>query len=177
MPPKEPTLNMKTFLRKSKRPPPDEAPPEPAYLAGHILTEAIHAEIPPATSPDPESLERTAHDQRQSALLRLPIEVRRQIYDDVFEGAGLTQHVYVKDGRYTHTECITDHDAPDERQVEMEMIFPWGDRCLNDPVWSRRLLSSWANHWRCEEAAVKAAAEGPPSPTAFWGMLLCCKQT
>lgn len=167
----------KSTRRSEPRSHTDEGPSEPAYLAGHILTEAIHADVPPTTAPDPEELERTADDQRQSPLLRLPIEIRRYIYDDVFEDAGLTQHVYVKDGRYTHTRCITDHDGPDERQVEVGKIYPRENRSFHHPVWSRRLLSSWANHWRCEEAAVAAAEEGPPTPTPFWALLLCCKRT
>lgn len=99
-----------------------KASSEPAYCAGHVLTEAIPAAAPPSVhvgSPDLEHLEQTADSQRQSALLRLPAEVRLRIYDEVFREAGLAQHVYVKDGRYTHTACITDHDAPDERQVEV----------------------------------------------------------
>lgn len=147
---------------------------EPAYRAGHVLTEAIPAAAPPSVgSLDPEQLEQTANAQRQSAFLRLPIEVRHRIYGEVFVEAGLAQHIYVKDGRYTHTACMTDHDAPDERQVEVEKIYNHRKkRFLSHPVWSRRLLSSWANHWRCEEAAMEA----PPVPTPFIGLLLACKQ-
>lgn len=156
--------------------PPDEGPSGLAYLNGHILTEAVPAEAPPSTPPDAESLEHTADDQRQSLLLRLPIEVRRRIYDAVWEEIGLTQHVYVKDGRYTHRACITDHDAPDERQAEIRKIYPAGESWFHDPVWSRRLLSSWVNHWRCEEAAVEAVSGGLPASTPFLPLLLSCKR-
>lgn len=155
---------------------PDEGPSESAYLARHILTEAVPASPSPLTVTDLENLERTADPQCQSALLRLPIEVRVRIYDEVLEEAGRTQHVYVKDGRYTHTACVTDHDAPDERQVEVEKIYNTNKRFLNNPVWSRRLLSSWSNHWRCEESAVAATADGPPTPTPFLSLLLSCKR-
>ena len=149
---------------------------DPDYLTEHILTEAIPAKSRAAAvcTTDPADLERTANKQRQSALLRLPIEIRRRIYNHAFEDAGLTRHVYVKKGRYTHTACITDHDAPDERQAEMREIFPMMRTSLNDPIWSRRLLSSWSNHWRCEEAAT---ARRKPIPTPFMGLLLCCKRT
>lgn len=153
------------------------------YLPGHVLTEAIPDKVREErpeerlegslTLPNLEEFDRTADDQRESALLRLPIEVRRQIYEATWEAAGSTRHVYIKDGRYTHTTCITDHDAPDERQIELSKIFKLGSTFLDDPTWSRRLLSSWVNHWRCEEAA---AAQDTPVPTPFLALLLCCKR-
>lgn len=168
---------MKRLKRRSKTAFPAEcALSELAYLAGHVLTEAVHVDTPPATSPDHGELERTANDQRNSAFLRLPIEIRRQIYDIVFAEAGFTQHVYIKDYHYAHTTCITDHDAPDERQVEVGKLYPPENRSFHHLVKSRRLPSSWANHWRCE-AAMAAMAEGPPTPTPFWSLLLCCKRT
>ncbi|SPO00284.1 uncharacterized protein DNG_03129 [Cephalotrichum gorgonifer] len=169
-------MKMKIFGRRSKPPPPpaDEGPSEPAYLGGQVLTEAIRAEAPPIATPDLEDLERTADYQQQSAFLRLPIEVRSPIYDMVFDQADLVQHVYVKNGRFTHATCITDHDAPDERQIEVEEAFPRTETSFNHPVWSRRLLSSWSNHWRCEEAA--EAAGDTPTPMPFWSLLLSCKR-
>lgn len=159
--------------RVRSRPEPDPK----SYLPGHTLTEAIPEKAPeePPTPPDADEFERTANSQRESALLRLPIEVRRQIYDAAWEEAGLTRHIYIKNGCYTHTSCITDHDAEDERQVELWRTFPIRGTFLDDPIWSRRLLSSWVNHWRCEEAAA-AAAKGPPVPTPFLALLLCCKR-
>lgn len=151
-----------------------EGPPGPSYLAGHILTEAIPSVTTSATRTNQEDIERTAHEQRQSIFLRLPTEVRLRIYDEVIKEAGLTQHIYVKGGRYTHTACIT-NEVRDDRQTEVEKIYSREEKSLNNPLWSRRLLSSWANHWRCEEAAVAAAA-GPPVPTPFLPLLLCCKR-
>lgn len=159
--------------RRSKRDP-------KSYLPGHIFTEAIpdKASEEPSneslTLPSVQEFDRTANSQRESALLRLPIEVRRQIYDAVWEAAGLTRHIYIKDGRYAHMTCITDHDGPDERQVELWKIFKIRSTFLEDPVWSRRLLSSWVNHWRCEETAV--ATQGSQAPTPFLALLLCCKR-
>lgn len=100
------TLNLKSKFSSTR----GGGPTQPAYLAGHVLTEAIR-EGQPGTWPDKIELECTADYQRQSALMRLPIEVRRRIYELMFEEAGLAQHVYVKDGRYTHTTCITDHEG------------------------------------------------------------------
>lgn len=150
-------------------------PPRPAYFDRQVLTDAIPTWVGPS-APATETLENTADSQRQSILLRLPIEVRQRIYDKAFEEAGLTQHIYVKEGRYAHTPCITDHDAPDERQAEIQRIYPVEETCLTNPVWSRRLLSSWVNHWRCEEAAMEAATDGSPTPTVFMSLLLTCKQ-
>lgn len=156
-----------------------EPEPDPeSYLPGHILTDAVPEAAPegPPVFPDANLFEQTADSQLGAVLLRLPIEVRLQIYDELWEDAGYTRHVYVKDGKYTHTKCITDHDAADERQVEVAKIYPMSERFLEHPVWSRRLVSSWVNHWRCEEAAVAAMDQGPPVPTPFLALLLCCKR-
>lgn len=157
----------------------EEPEPNPeSYLPGHILTEAVLEAAPggPPVSPDADVFGKTADSQLGSALLRLPIEVRLQIYDELLEDAGYTRHIYVKNGAYTHTKCITDHDATDERQVEVKKVYPMSERFLQHPVWSRRLVSSWVNHWRCEEAAVAAMADGSPVPTPFLALLLCCKR-
>ena len=101
--------------------------PDPkSYLPGHVLTEAIPDEAPEEqhTALNLEDFDRTGDSPRGSALLRIPIKVRRRIYDLLWEDAGLTRHIYVKDGRYTHTTCITDHDAEDERQVELWKVYP-----------------------------------------------------
>lgn len=158
----------------------DEQPePDPEmYLPGHILTDAVPntvSEGSPAP-PDTNVFEETADSQLDSALLRLPIEVRLQIYDELWEDAGYTRHVFIRNGAYAHMKCITDHDAADERQAEVEKIYPMSERFLEDPVWSRRLVSSWVNHWRCEEAAVAAMTEGPQDPSPFLPVLLCCKR-
>ena len=102
-----------------------EDPPPPAHLSGHILTEACPTDPDPAhlDAPNLADFERTADAQRQSPFLRLPIEVRRRIYDNVWEDAGHVRHIYVKDGRYTHTARITKHNGPDERQEEVHKAY------------------------------------------------------
>ena len=57
-----------------------EGPSDPAYLAGQVLTEAVPAEPPPLVRIYPENFDSTSNDQRQLALLRLPIEIRQRIY-------------------------------------------------------------------------------------------------
>lgn len=161
---------MRKFTRRPMNP--NEGPSAPAYLAGHVLTEATPARSTSATRTNQVNFERTAHEQRQSVLLRLPVEVRQCIYDKVVTAAGLTQHIYVKDGRYTHTACVThDHEGRDDRQIELEEIYPKEEKSYTSPLWSRRLLSSWANHWRCEEAAEDSTVLSP-----FLPLLLCCKR-
>lgn len=161
-----------------------QGPDPKTYLPEHVLTEAIpdkaHDWAPGEQDIDPdlEEFDGTGDSQRDSALLRLSIEIRRRIYDLLWEDAGLTRHIYIKHGRYTHTTCITDHNAEDDRQVELWKIYPeppTTNLYLDDPVWSRRLLSSWVNHWRCEEAAT-TTTEATPIPTPFLALLLCSKR-
>lgn len=145
----------------------------------HILSEAEPASsaADPATGPkypDSEQFWLSAHHQDQSPLFKLPYEVREAIYRHLLRSAGLKRHVFVADGRYTHTRCITDDDGPDERQVEVERLMGESTEVEN-ATWARRLLSSWNNHWRCEEA-VLSDAQGISEPTPFLATLLTCKK-
>lgn len=148
-----------------------------SVLDDHILTEAIPKPLPttPHLYPNSSVFEQNAHNQSQSPLLRLPAEVRQQIYAEAWESAGLTRHIYVKDGHYTHTTCITDHEAEDERTTEVEKILHTKGKLRNGPLWTRCLTSSWANHWRCEES-VQTRLKKKPAATPFLGLLLCCKR-
>ncbi|KAH8681909.1 hypothetical protein BX600DRAFT_447481 [Xylariales sp. PMI_506] len=128
--------------------------------------------------PNQSKIESKAHRQPQSWLLeRLPLELREQIYMDIWRDAGLTQHIFIHPkGGYTHSTCVTDHHAPDSRQVEIDRF--WSSRApsggfLKDALWNRRLGSTWCNHWSCEELAVSHITN--PKPTSpFLPMLLSC---
>lgn len=115
-------------------------------------------------------------------LLKLPQEIRNLIYAAVWEDEGLTQHVYLSHGYYTHGRCITNHAAPDTRQVEAANIGQMVERAsveeMNEfsALWARRLASPWGNHWMCEEALDAAGTEDRGHGSPFLAMLLTCRQ-
>jgi hypothetical protein len=93
--------------------------------------------------------------QARSRLFQLPAELRLSIYEYLSQ---TPLHVVGgSDGRHRFVLCVADHEAPDSRQVPPS--DPDGPKPpLQDATWSRRLSSSWGNHWRCEEAMAPAPA-------------------
>ena len=113
------------------------------------------------------------HDQTQSPFFhKLPLEVRQNIYSQLWLSAGSTQHIF-KAGNsrlseLSHATCITDPDAKDPRDDEVarrcqdQIVDDPGDidaayeELLDEPGettddWVIRLFSDWCNHFRCEE--------------------------
>ncbi len=115
--------------------------------------------------PNLPRIQRKRKSQSESALFRLPFEIRNLIYLEVWREAGLSQHIVVHHGGYTHTQCVINHDGLDERQTEIRRIVDGStnpslrphDKAFHD-VWSRRLGSKWCNHWKCEERAASRGA-------------------
>ncbi|KAI0123223.1 hypothetical protein BJ170DRAFT_641226 [Xylariales sp. AK1849] len=119
--------------------------------------------------PNISKIEDGADIQSQSRFFNmLPVEVRQLIYRDVWALSGLTQHIYIVNGSYTHCPCLIDHCAPDERQTELHRLWPElnGRQYIKSADWWRRLLSPWCNHWPCEEAAARhtTSEDTPCSP-------------
>ena len=103
---------------------------------------------------------------------KLPLEVRQNIYHQLWLSAGITQHIYRAGNspfaELSHAACITDPDAKDPRDEEVarrcqdQRADDPGDidaayEELTDPPgettddWVVRLFSDWSNHFRCEE--------------------------
>lgn len=161
-------------------------------LSGHLL-EAVPRRLPepPATGryPDLGALVSTCHHQLQSPFFRLAFEVRERIYNALWDSTETTWHVFVRNGRLTHARCITGHDAPVDARHQLQItedhpardiMYPDSEVRWCEPLWSRRLLSSWCNHWACEEAALADSKpwwrfkRRPRSP--FLPVLLTCKK-
>lgn len=170
------------------------SPPSPPLLELQDLGSAIieGAEYVPksrkpadkfAYYPDISKVQEGADNQSQSRFFNmLPVEVRQLIYQDIWALSGLTQHIYIANGSYTHCPCLIDHNAPDKRQTELDLLWPelprvgHGDFRSESPEWRRRLLSTWCNHWPCEEAAARnATSEAAPS-SSFLPMLLTSRK-
>jgi hypothetical protein len=124
-----------------------------------------------------EDLEASSHHQLQSTLFgKLPLEIRRQIYQELWLSSGLSQHVFERRGRLQHCPCIIDHDEPDERDDLVEMYRLEKEITDSDSfkhrALHRKLASPWTKHWKCEENLSQNGA--PPNP--FLLSLLSCKR-
>lgn len=82
-----------------------------------------------------------AHQQAQSSFFKLAAEIRQQIYGDLYPDG---VHFLLVDGVPRLTRCEGADDDSDRR--------PGGNAGYFDPLWARRVESSWGCHWRCEEA-------------------------
>jgi hypothetical protein len=120
-----------------------------------------------------------ANIQSQSRLFNmLPVEVRQLIYRNAWALSGLTQHIYIANGSYTHCPCLIDHSAPDKRQTMLHHLWPElnGHHYIKSADWRRRLLSPWCNHWPCEEAAARNATSEDSLYSPFLPMLLTSRK-
>ncbi|KAK2031030.1 hypothetical protein LX32DRAFT_637537 [Colletotrichum zoysiae] len=84
---------------------------------------------------------------------KLPPEIRVQIYQEFWAVAGVKRHVFLHNYEITYSPCITDHTAPDERQIGVAKAFKESGSEAEvqlHPEWYKRMTSKWCNHWRCE---------------------------
>ncbi|WQF79310.1 hypothetical protein CDEST_04324 [Colletotrichum destructivum] len=85
---------------------------------------------------------------------QLPPEIRHQIYQEYWVVSGVSRHAFLHNGKLVHSPCITDHEAPDERQAGVAKAFTASGskaEVQSHPLWAKRMTSKWCNHWRCEE--------------------------
>ena len=138
----------------------------------------------PPKSPfvDRKGLAATADAQLPSTFFKLPPEIRRKVYFELWGIAGLKQHVITPKGRsservFASTPCVCDQNGQDSRFDEFH----------KDPaLWVPRLKSDWCIHWACEElyrasdpdqeSSDGEAGDGPLQTTPFLSALLACKQ-
>ncbi|KAH8681651.1 hypothetical protein BX600DRAFT_429571 [Xylariales sp. PMI_506] len=119
-------------------------------------------------------------------LRKIPIEVRRLVYDYIWEENGLHKHVYSKRGRLHMAPCVMRRmdEEPDFIQKQMDRVEEARDldsfRDDRMKMWHRRRVFSWGyRHWRCEERIkdfmVIPKDEPSNSGGVFINMLLVCK--
>ncbi|KAF9874993.1 hypothetical protein CkaCkLH20_07687 [Colletotrichum karsti] len=131
------------------------------------------------------------HGQSQSNFfVRLPQEIREMIYQELWRDSGTAQHIIRTPAGYTHCRCVFDQsgksggrDGDDDLWEAMWMV---PDARGSGPLWYKREMSSWGDHWKCEEAREekeiwKDIARGchcikVDTWTAFLPMMLTCKR-
>ncbi len=133
----------------------------------------------PLPEPIPaDQLAETAHHQLQSDFFgRLPLEIRRQIYEELWRTTSESQHIYHHDGRLRRCACVTDHDAEDERDDIVESFrlekSLTHETYFSNPALHRQLSSTWTKHWKCEEHLAK---HGTKDRSPFMSPLVTCKR-
>ncbi|KAH7165279.1 hypothetical protein EDB81DRAFT_838087 [Dactylonectria macrodidyma] len=133
-----------------------------------------------ARYPDPAALASKAQPQSDSALMQLPSEIRNVIFQQVWQDAGVSQHILLQGDRYVLARCVTDHAASDDL---MDECAKYRRSNFDDPLMSRRLLSSWGNHWKCEELyqstrqpSTRKASTRQTQSSPFLTIMLTCSQ-
>ncbi|OHF02133.1 hypothetical protein CORC01_02712 [Colletotrichum orchidophilum] len=136
------------------------------------VTRSVETEAADADKPQTAASNPAGQLQSQSSFFSaLPLEIRQNIYSHLWQATGSTQHVY-RSGPSTlaplsHCQCIADLDAEDNREVELTRVLntpPAAPSTTEGGVgpdsaeemdainnWRFRLVSSWCNHWTCEE--------------------------
>ncbi|GKT63804.1 hypothetical protein ColTof4_04617 [Colletotrichum tofieldiae] len=135
---------------------------EPQEAGAEAQLTSIDESSSPASLPN---------SQLQSSFFSaLPLEIRQSIYGYLWLAAGSTQHVYKSSAStlapLSHCQCIADLDAEDIREIELARVLntPADPATLESGVgpgstderdaiteWRFRVVSTWCNHWQCEE--------------------------
>ena len=99
--------------------------------------------------------------QPQSALLRLPTELRHEIYSYLLPSE---VHVRLRDGNLCASACIRGGSPFRGHALSHDIRFTdetWQDR-VSMSMYARRLQSTWGLHWSCEEhTSLSDGAECP----------------
>ncbi|KAL2882237.1 hypothetical protein SGCOL_002506 [Colletotrichum sp. CLE4] len=126
---------------------------------------------------------RKEHHQGQSTFFRqLPPEIRNQIYRHFWVSAGVERHAFLRNRKLLFSPCITDHEAPDERQIGVAKDFEKSSSTAEvqpHPKWFKRMTSPWCNHWKCERLweDIRDGREVDGNKTqAYMSLLLSCKR-
>ncbi|KAK8051499.1 hypothetical protein PG993_002884 [Apiospora rasikravindrae] len=123
--------------------------------------------------------------QHQSVFFgKLPREIRDMVYLAMWDVSGTQQHIFEHEegsGHVTHFPCILATGEQDSRNHEFEKLWHRQQACrprslVEDPVWARRMSSTWNEHWRCEEAMLANREKGNKSSTLFLPSLLTCRR-
>ena len=115
------------------------------------------------------------HNQGQSRLLSLPLEVRDAIYAYIIPDAF---HVLTRQGRFAFTRCLNNENErllTGDAKRSTEEYPTTMDNLPSENLWRRRSLSSWGPHFQCEGTQTPAA-KNSDSYRATMAMLLSCKK-
>ncbi|KAK6218897.1 hypothetical protein QIS74_06106 [Colletotrichum tabaci] len=127
-------------------------------------------------------------------LGRLPDEIREMIYQELWRAAGLGQHIIRTQAGYAHSRCLF-HRVGSRAGGGVDGEDPWESNWMAPdargpvPLWFQREMSTWCDHWKCEEAREEREiwrditsrsrtyhCARADTWTAFLPMMLTCKR-
>jgi hypothetical protein len=118
----------------------------------------------------------TSMPQHPSPLMRLPTELRLEIYSYLLPSQF---HIRFLQGKLYVTTCLQpDPDDPDDffTPAMPHRYARWNEM---DPVWARRCASTWGPHWKCDEEALGMRSEdlsdGHEAHVDMAGLLRACR--
>ena len=116
-------------------------------------------------------------NQNDSPFLQsLPLEIRKLIYQFVWEDHSLNHHFHLVGDRLCHMRCVRYPDIDTDGQIQF-----WIDHHYSQQdgegvsLWHTRLKSAWGHHWRCEERIGQWDLIDDESH--FLPLMLLCKRT
>lgn len=196
---------LRRALRRKGSPSPSAPKPEdPPLQGGPVDSTAAPAIADPGRESrhypaSPRVQRRPADDQQTSSLFsRLPLEIRRLIYLEVWRDylhppgqAGapdLRLHLYndgLEDGVLRHSPCLVHKGSPAEHDSYI-VPSPFQDThgAYAIPTWylfAWHLRKHWGNHWKCQSAIMERWVPGPgpaaaPEPSPFLAVFRTCKK-
>ena len=110
---------------------------------------------------------------------RLPLEIRRKIYDYYWDGPHpRAQHILSDNNRkeFASSACIINPDEIDPCWDELGRDYPAikAQGYALEAKWVTRLRSDWHNHWRCQEEALSNTVSMKDNSNA--SILSVCKR-
>lgn len=110
-----------------------------------------------------------ANPQLKCRVLSTPLEIRRMIYTYLFPH-GI--HARLHQGTFHLSPCIEPctNNGPYGDNRHPAVSSP------GNPVYKRRLQSSWGTHWRCEEVALGIEDAPEVSRKVDMAILLACRK-
>jgi len=126
-----------------------------------IVASFVQSPIMSHAVPTEKSQDFAIHSQDASVFFSIPLELRRDIYGQLFDLEAGHHIQYMTEGKRPHhfrlTPCtapirLDDEERPglgNERNPDQS-----AGSAVEGPIYMRRLLSSWGTHWMCEELAL-----------------------
>lgn len=113
----------------------------------------------------------------QCRLLSLPLEIRREIFLYVLTPVPKL-HFYLEDGRPCVSPCLGANLGKEDYNERAVAPLPGVTRETRSKAWARRLSSTWANHYMCEEVRDGKRFSDHPVREAhgYTYTLLICRQ-
>ncbi|TDZ38214.1 hypothetical protein C8035_v006806 [Colletotrichum spinosum] len=160
-------------------------PFDAAHWRGQVHDDDDDEGTPPPASTAP------VHDQLQTGFFALPEELREMVYRELWRASGFGQHVFRTRAGLAHSRCLLHRRgnaaaAGGGEEEPWESMWMAPDARGGRPLWMMREISSWCDHWKCEEAREerliwKDIARGcscikVDTWTAFLPMMRVCKR-